>query len=207
MATHRVKVVEDDGERAWVECEYCSWGCSGPVPGVYAKADAHEAEENEPKPPSGARWTPEFKRLPTEAGGHVTVTVTQPEDPAYALLIDEFTSTPNPEIYKDDCYICRDREFAQMGLPLCYPCAACRGHVAADDTICDDCGADQQELAQAAAEASCAREGHVWEHHEEQTLYDVRIAEGKVTRTNPTVYPAHTNCSRCHIPKPVDPTG
>jgi hypothetical protein len=205
-------MIEDDGERAWAECKYCSWGCSGPSHRVHAKADAHEAEAKarEAKPEEvdvAPRWTPEIKHLPTEAGGTVAVTVTQPEDPAYALLTDSFTSTPNFEIYRDNCYICRDREFAQMGLPLCYPCAACRGHVAADDTICDDCGADQEELAYIAAEASCAREGHIWEHHEEQTVYDVLMTEGLTVKTNPVVYPAHTDCSRCHVPKPVDPAG
>lgn len=36
-----------------------------------------------------------------------------------------------------------------MGLPLCYPCVKCGGHVAADDTVCDVCnyedGPDETE--------------------------------------------------------------
>ena len=69
-----------------------------------------------------------------------------PVDPAYWMLFDEFITTPNPRVYRGYCYICRDPEYARMGLPLCYACEVCGGHVAADDTYCDDCGADQQEL-------------------------------------------------------------
>lgn len=69
-----------------------------------------------------------------------------PDDPAYWMLFDGHTTTPIADIYRDNCYICRDPEFAQMGLPLCYACSACKGHVPADDTICTDCGADAQEL-------------------------------------------------------------
>jgi hypothetical protein len=61
----------------------------------------------------------------------------KPTDPAYWMLLDEYTTTPT--IFKKGCYICEDPEFAQMGLPLCYPCKACGGHVAADDPVCDDC--------------------------------------------------------------------
>jgi hypothetical protein len=46
------------------------------------------------------------------------------------------------DVYKVGCYICEDPSFARMGLPLCRPCAKCGGHVAADDTVCDDCGHD-----------------------------------------------------------------
>jgi len=84
---------------------------------------------------SKARWIVTF-----DEKGH---TVTQPEDPAYALLMDDFTSTP--VVYRQGCYICEDPEFAQMGLPLCRLCPACKtGHIAADDTVCDDCGADEE---------------------------------------------------------------
>lgn len=67
-----------------------------------------------------------------------------PSDPAYWMLTDSHVSTPT--VHSDNCYICNDPEFAQMGLPLCKPCVTCGGHVAADDNICDDCGADQYEL-------------------------------------------------------------
>lgn len=68
-----------------------------------------------------------------------------PSDPAYWMLSDGFTSTPT--VFKRGCYICEDPEFAQMGLPLCYYCSECKtGHVPADDTICDDCGADAYEI-------------------------------------------------------------
>ena len=59
------------------------------------------------------------------------------DDPAYHLLTDGFTSEPT--VYKAGCYICEDPEFAQMGLPLCYSCAKCGGHVPADDNVCSDC--------------------------------------------------------------------
>lgn len=65
-------------------------------------------------------------------------------DPAYRLLTDDFTSSTT--VYKEGCYICEDPEFAQMGLPLCYPCWSCGGHVAADDTICDACRKDQRDI-------------------------------------------------------------
>ena len=64
-------------------------------------------------------------------------------DPAYWMLEDNFVSTP--VVYRENCYICRDPEFAQMGLPLCFKCSKCGGHVPADDTVCDDCGHDALE--------------------------------------------------------------
>jgi hypothetical protein len=48
------------------------------------------------------------------------------------------------EVYNERCYICNDREFALMGLPLCKPCVAevdgveCGAHVPADDVECDN---------------------------------------------------------------------
>lgn len=62
------------------------------------------------------------------------------DDPAQVLLRDKYTS--EPEVYRQSCYICRDPEFAQMGLPLCKKCKKCGGHIPADDTACDDCGFD-----------------------------------------------------------------
>ncbi len=63
-------------------------------------------------------------------------------DPAYWMLSDDFVTTP--VVHKDGCYIYEDPEFAQMGLPLCRKCEACgTGHIAADDSKCDDCGADE----------------------------------------------------------------
>jgi hypothetical protein len=61
-------------------------------------------------------------------------------DPAYFLL-DNGPPTQS-SVYNARCYICTDDEFARMGLPLCFPCSECGGHVAADDTVCDDCGFD-----------------------------------------------------------------
>jgi len=89
------------------------------------------------------RWTVEY--VPSVPSG-IPITVTQPTDPAYALLMDDFTSTP--VVFREGCYICEDPEFAQMGLPLCMECPFCKvltggqGHVAADDSECDDCGRD-----------------------------------------------------------------
>ncbi len=65
------------------------------------------------------------------------------DDPARWMLHDSHTSTKT--VHRDGCYICDDPEFAQMGLPLCFPCSSCGGHVAADDTWCDDCGHDQDD--------------------------------------------------------------
>jgi hypothetical protein len=49
-------------------------------------------------------------------------------------------------VYNSECYICQDPEFALMGLPLCYPCNFCGGHVPADDTVCTDCKKDNDKL-------------------------------------------------------------
>lgn len=63
----------------------------------------------------------------------------KPSDPAYWMLAHpDFVSTPVKGLYRDNCYICRDPEFAQMGLPLCYPCVECGGHVPADDIECEN---------------------------------------------------------------------
>lgn len=62
----------------------------------------------------------------------------KPHDPAFALLLDGKTSTP--VVHRPGCYICEDPEYAAMGLPLCYKCLRCGGHIAADDETCDDCG-------------------------------------------------------------------
>lgn len=75
-------------------------------------------------------------------------------DPAYWMLqrgIDEYEGRrPNTgwvtekTIHSDNCYICRDPEFALMGLPLCKPCPVlvdgvqCGAHLPADDCVCDE---------------------------------------------------------------------
>lgn len=63
-------------------------------------------------------------------------------DPAYFMLFDEHTS--KPMVYNKDCCICKHPEYAKMGLPLCYACYNCGGHVPADDVVCDECGKDQE---------------------------------------------------------------
>lgn len=89
------------------------------------------------------RWTPEYR--PSVPSG-IPITVTQPTDPAYALLKGGHTTTP--VIFRVGCYICEDPEFAQMGLPLCTICPFCEfGHVAADNSVCDDCGGDTRGAA------------------------------------------------------------
>lgn len=66
------------------------------------------------------------------------------DDLAYALLSSGYTSTP--VVWRGNCYICRDPEYAQMGLPLCRKCEECAdGHVPADDSVCTDCGHDEYE--------------------------------------------------------------
>lgn len=81
-------------------------------------------------------------------------------DPAYWMLqkgVKEEAETPDsydwrskPKVFLKGCYICEDPEFALMGMPLCFECPWClendkQGHVAADDTICNDCGGDAYE--------------------------------------------------------------
>lgn len=68
-------------------------------------------------------------------------------DPAYWML-EQGRKDPSKRstttVYNEHCYICRDPEFALMGLPLCFPCHNCKGHVPADDSICTDCGFNHQ---------------------------------------------------------------
>lgn len=69
----------------------------------------------------------------------------KPSDPAYWLLEEGLSGKreiKKPEVYSENCYICTDPEFALMGLPLCYACYKCGGHVPADDSVCDN-GHDQ----------------------------------------------------------------
>jgi hypothetical protein len=82
-----------------------------------------------------------------------------------ALLSDDFTSTPDAAVHRDDCYICTDPEYAQMGLPLCYACRVCNGHVPADGNRCDDCGVIQDDCGPfdpEAAELAWALFGWLW---------------------------------------------
>ena len=55
-------------------------------------------------------------------------------------LFDDPDISSTPTIYREGCYICDDPDFSRMGLPLCFACRFCGGHVAADDDKCDDCG-------------------------------------------------------------------
>lgn len=68
------------------------------------------------------------------------------DDPAYWMLREGWKD-PEKAIqrklasaYSPGCYICEDPEFALMGLPLCWHCEKCGGHVPADDIVCTDCG-------------------------------------------------------------------
>jgi hypothetical protein len=74
----------------------------------------------------------------------------KPDDPAYFLLEqglhDPTKRSRATAPYRESCYICRDPEFALMGLPLCFACPYCKGHIAADDSVCDDCGKDAQDF-------------------------------------------------------------
>lgn len=62
-------------------------------------------------------------------------------DLCLVLIKDAIFSTPT--VYRQSCSICRDPEYAMMGLPLCTVCPDCGGHVPADDITCDDCGGEQ----------------------------------------------------------------
>ena|ERR1035437_329298 len=67
------------------------------------------------------------------------------DDPAYWMLEEGLSGKREikvSEVYNEHCYICNDSEFALMGLPLCYSCYKCGGHVPADDCVCDN-GHDQ----------------------------------------------------------------
>lgn len=69
-------------------------------------------------------------------------------DPAHWMLeqgLKDLSKRSKPTVFLKGCYICEDKEFALMGLPLCYPCKFCGGHVAADDCVCHDCKKDQQD--------------------------------------------------------------
>lgn len=69
----------------------------------------------------------------------------KPGDPAYWMLErgrNDPSQRSTTTVYRAGCYICDDPEFSLMGLPLCYPCRKCGGHVAADDSRCDDCKHD-----------------------------------------------------------------
>jgi len=61
-------------------------------------------------------------------------------DPAFEFLASLGSPTV-PVVHDPDCYICADPDFARAGLPLCYPCAECGAHIAADDgnRLCEDC--------------------------------------------------------------------
>ena len=61
------------------------------------------------------------------------------------LFNDSHTTKPVKGIYNANCYICRDPDFARMGLPLCKPCLLCGAHVPADDDLCDN-GHDNHEI-------------------------------------------------------------
>lgn len=70
------------------------------------------------------------------------------DDPAYWMLergLNDPSARSKSDVYSDKCYICRDPEFSLMGLPLCYKCPKCSGHIAADNTVCDDCKNDISE--------------------------------------------------------------
>lgn len=67
------------------------------------------------------------------------------------LYDDDYTTST--DVYDPRCYICRDPDFAKMGLPLCRRCPKCvkesggkeLGHIAADDTVCTVCGYDEMD--------------------------------------------------------------
>ncbi len=72
----------------------------------------------------------------------------KPSDPAYWMLergLEDPSWRSKPTVYSARCYICRDPEFALMGLPLCFACYVCGGHVPADDSECDACGHEHSE--------------------------------------------------------------
>lgn len=72
----------------------------------------------------------------------------RPGDPCYWMLeegLADSSKRSTTTVHMDGCYICDDPEFSLMGLPLCYACSKCSGHVPADDTVCSDCRHDQMD--------------------------------------------------------------
>lgn len=96
--------------------------------------------------------TPLQKRM-TEAGikalGIENADLSGPEHltPMERALYND-DKTTSTTVYDQNCYICRDPDFARMGLPLCRECDDCKangrglGHVPADDVECTVCGFD-----------------------------------------------------------------
>lgn len=68
-----------------------------------------------------------------------------PGDDFGQALVHASKIQSTPTVYRDGCYICEDPEYSMMGLPLCYKCPECSGHIPADDTLCDDCGYDMMD--------------------------------------------------------------
>lgn len=75
----------------------------------------------------------------------------KPDDPCYWMLeqgrADPTKRSKRHVPVRAGCYICEDDEFEMMGLPPCRACPKCsegsqepKGHIAADDSRCDDCG-------------------------------------------------------------------
>ena len=83
-----------------------------------------------------------IKRELTDVERHkyLSETTMPNDDPALWMLLDGYETTPI--VHSNACYICQDPDYARMGLPLCRKCPSCNGHIAADDTVCDNCGLD-----------------------------------------------------------------
>jgi hypothetical protein len=73
------------------------------------------------------------------------------QDAVNRFLGGDLTALDHSVVHRDGCYICRDPEFAVMGLPLCRKCPRCAGHIAADDEVCDDCGCTDNPYSQTGA--------------------------------------------------------
>jgi hypothetical protein len=141
LAALRAKMEEDRGPtlQSDEKCYWCGEDCGGTCLGV----NRHHPESGEPIGPQQMKT----------------------DDPAYWMLRDGHTSTP--EVHDDTCAICIDPEFAAMGLPLCKACPQCSekagenaGHVPADDIACTVCGnATEYEAYMAQAEQQAKETG------------------------------------------------
>ena len=75
-------------------------------------------------------------------------------------LLKEEAKAP-VKAYDPNCYICRDSDFRDYGLPLCFPCPDCKAHVAADAGECSECDwdtdveIDRMEKAEQEAKEGC----------------------------------------------------
>ncbi|ACH62532.1 gp75 [Mycobacterium phage Spud] len=140
----------DQREKEWREEQLAKGLCPTPYDHQVCRAAEEIMDEDDPAPDwpktdkcfwCGKKCDGNCLRVNHETGPRQMT----PDDPAYWMLSSGKTTSTT--VSDPSCYICRDPEFAQMGLPLCKPCPDCTakesrdaGHVPADDEECTVCG-------------------------------------------------------------------